>query len=94
MLSVAHQQGHLYVELNDLKTKTTELLELTQEHETVIKEALHTLYNKDKIRLITENENHYITLTSSYFSEKGVALRTKNLLARPSPHQFPLTKYI
>ena len=87
-ISMATAQGHLYVELKDLKSKTLELLQLTHEHESVIKEALHTLYNKDKIRLITENENHYITLTSYYFSEKGIAARIKALLQRPSTHQF------
>ncbi len=55
VISMATAQGHLYVELKDLKAKTLELLLLNQaEHESLIKEALHTLYNKDKIRLITE----------------------------------------
>lgn len=91
VISMATQQGHLYVELKDLKTKTFDILQLNPaEHEPVVKEALHTLYNKDKIRLITEKETHYITLTSYYFSEKGVAARIKALMQRPSTHQFKI----
>ncbi len=89
----AASQGHLYVELNDLKKKTIELLELNSdsaasESEQLVKQALHALYNKDKIKLITENEQHYLTLSSFFYSEKGVAFRIKGLLARPSLHQF------
>ena len=53
VISMATGQGHLYVELQDLKTKTFEILQLNaQEHASVVKEALHTLHNKDKIRHI------------------------------------------
>ncbi len=93
VISMATSQGHLYVELQDLKAKTLELLLLNQaEHEPLIKEALHTLYNKDKIRLITEQEKHYLTLTPYYFSEKGVAARIKTLMQRPSQHQFNISE--
>ncbi len=92
-ISMAAQQGHLYVELQDLKKKTIELLELTHgESEELIKQALHDLYNKDRIKLITEKEVHYITLSSFYFSEKGIAHRIKLLLSRPSHHSFNTEK--
>ncbi len=88
-ISTATQQGHLYVELLDLKKKTLELLELVVgEHDDILKQALHTLYNKDKIKLLSENNLHYITLSSFYFSEKGIAARVKAILNRPSEHQF------
>lgn len=88
-ISTATQQGHLYIELSDLKKKTLELLELISgQHDDLVKQALHTLYNNDKIKLLSEHEKHYITLTSFYFSEKGIATRIKALLQRPSDHRF------
>ena len=87
VISTTSSQGHLYVELTDLKKKTVEILQLTANQDELIKQALHTLYNKDKIKLITEKEIHYITLSSFYYSEKGVAARIKSLV-RPSPHTF------
>lgn len=90
VISNATNQGHLYVELNDLKKKTVELLGLGSNHEDLLKQALHALYNKDKIKLMTEKEVHYLTLSAFYYSEKGVAFRIKSLLNRPSAHQFPI----
>ncbi len=91
-ISTATGQGHLYVELTDLKAKTLEILELTQSHEHLLKQALHTLYNKNKIVLLTDTvkgaEVHYITLSSFYYSEKGVAAKVTTLLDRPSAHTF------
>ena len=86
-ISTVTTGGHLYVELQDLKKKTIELLELS-DHEELIKKALHTLYNSDKIKLLTENEVHYITLSAYYFSEKGIARRINLLLNRPTDHGF------
>jgi len=77
VISQSTSQGHLYVELTDLKTKTKELLGLEIEHETLIKQALHTLYEKEKIKYITHENLHYITLTQYYFSEKNIAQRIK-----------------
>ena len=93
VIGIATGQGHLYIELKDLRAKTLEILELNQkEHEPLIKQALHTLYNKDKIRLITEDDTHYITLTAYLLSEKGVASRIKRLIARPSTHEFDVSE--
>ncbi len=91
VITSASQQGHLYVELNDLRKKTVEILGLENvNHEELIKQSLHNLYNRDKIKLVTEEEVHYITLSSFYFSEKGIAHRIKKLLDRPSHHLFNL----
>jgi exodeoxyribonuclease V alpha subunit len=89
-ISMATGQGHLYVELVDLKKKTLEILELPSDHEYLLKQALHSLYNKNKIVLITDKDIHYITLSSFYYSEKGVATKITALLERPSPHTFPI----
>jgi exodeoxyribonuclease V alpha subunit len=84
-ITTASQSGNLYVELEDLKTKVIALLNLTQEDNyTLIKNALHTLYSADKIKYISQEEKHYITLTHFYFSEKGVAARLHSILNKSS----------
>jgi len=84
-------QGHLYVEINALKETACGLLEIDQEENaSKIKNALHDLYNADKIKLITYEENHYVTLTHYYFSEKGVAQKMLALQDYPSQHTFDL----
>lgn len=87
-ITTATSQGHLYVELTDLKQKTLELLGLSSEHEPLLKEALHSLYNKAKIKLITDQDKHYITLSSFYYSEKGIAAKIKILTERLTSHSF------
>jgi exodeoxyribonuclease V alpha subunit len=90
-ISTASSQGHLYVELQDLKAKTRDFLGLEPaSHEDLLKQALHTLYNRDKIKLITNENAHYLTLSSFYFSEKGVAMRIKNVLSTPSSCSFDI----
>ena len=92
VISTATQQGHLYVELQDLKSKTLELLTLKTEHEPLIKNALHALHNKDKIKLISEKEKHYLTLSSYYFSEKGQSPPAlKSLIKRNSQAVFNIS---
>ncbi len=81
--------GNLYMVLDDLKTETATLLELELEaiaH--TIKCALHDLYNADKIKLLTYEDIHYITLPTFYFAEKGIAHKVKKLLEYPAHHAF------
>lgn len=92
-ISLASQSGHLYKELSDLKTEAIKILELTIDNtlenaEYLLKQALHTLYNNEKIKLLTYDNNHYITLTSFYYSEKNVAYNIKLLLKYPSRFSF------
>ncbi|HEV2600856.1 MAG TPA: ATP-dependent RecD-like DNA helicase [Candidatus Babeliales bacterium] len=83
--------GHLYVELQTLKEKTTEILELEfAAVESTIKYALQDLYNSDKIKVISHNQEHYVTLTKYYYSEKGVAEKITLLQSRPIQHNFDL----
>lgn len=73
--------GHLYVEVPQLKEKTALLLELDDEQKDgKIKHALHDLYNEDKIKLISHQEKHFITLSAYYAAEKGVCERIKLLI--------------
>jgi exodeoxyribonuclease V alpha subunit len=81
--------GHLYVEIQQLKDTTCELLEIdAQECALTIKSALHELYDSDKIKLISYQEKHFITLTQYYFSEKNIALKVQKLQEYPSSYQF------
>lgn len=83
------QDGHLYIELEKLKTDISQLLELQLDDiQQTIKNALHHLYNTDKIKLITHANIHYITIPSFYFSEKGIAYTLKQLINFPAHHIF------
>ncbi len=90
-LTSATTQGHLYVELAALKQKTIELLQLNEETDAaLIKQGLHELYAADKIKMVNDNDAHYLTLTSYYFSEVGVARRLKNSIEKPPLDVFDL----
>lgn len=83
--------GHLYIELEQLKTATITLLELEEDDaRSKIKHALHDLHDSDKIKLVTHEEQHFITLTHYYHSEKGIAHKLLNLAKYPSNHVFNL----
>lgn len=87
----ASAQGHLYVELQDLKDKTAKIIELETENKNdLLKNALHDLYGKDKIKLISENNVHYITLISFYYAEQSVCNKIKILLNYISKHKFDI----
>lgn len=80
-------QGHLYVELQELKQATLELLILNpEESELLLKNALHDLYNEAKIKLVSQDQQHYITLSHYYFAEKGTAQKIEQLLKQPIQH--------
>jgi exodeoxyribonuclease V alpha subunit len=87
-ISETLQTGHLYIEIRALKKQVIKLLELTDEQEQKIKEALQDLYTSEKIKVITINENHFITLAQYYYSEKGVATKIQRLAHHPMPYNF------
>ncbi len=90
-LSEITSNGHLYSDLDELKETTIALLEIDAiETEHKLKLALHELYNSEKIRLISQHEQHFIGLSQYYFSEKGVALSITKLLTHASSHTFDL----
>src|SRR5579863_7283208 len=91
VIQTSSSDGNLYIQLDDLKKNVAELLELELEaiqHTT--KCALHELYNADKIKLLTYNDIHYITLPMFYFSEKGIAHKLDKIITSPSHHTFDL----
>ena len=89
VIQIASSDGHLYIKLDDLKKETATLLELELEDiQSIIKNALHDLYNAEKIKLLTHEDIHYITLPSFYFSEKGIAHKIDKLLTHPAHHAF------
>ena len=89
VIQTTASDGNLYIPLEDLKKEMAELLELDPENiKQTTKCALHDLYNADKIKLLTYNEIHYITLPSFYFSEKGVAHKISTMISSPPHHTF------
>lgn len=89
IIQTTASDGNLYIKLEELKQKTATLLELELEAiQLIIKHALHDLYNAEKIKLLTYEDVHYITLPSFYFSEKGIAHRVDIFLKHPSHHTF------
>lgn len=91
LLSSATNGGHIYCQVPQLKNQLFELLELNaQEHEPLVKIALHDLYESQKIKLVSHNEQHFITLSSYYATEFGIAQAILTLLSYKSKHEFDL----
>lgn len=81
--------GHLYVELETLKTMTAGLLELS-DPEQKLKTALTALYNEDKIKLISLDDKHYVTLSKLYFVEKSVSKKINTLISKKPKFELDL----
>lgn len=91
VISEASTKGHLYCTLENLKKDTVTLLEIEDESsQPLLKAALHDLYDQDKIKLISLEQNHFVTLSQYYFSEKNVASKLNSLLDYPSKYIFDL----
>jgi exodeoxyribonuclease V alpha subunit len=83
--------GHLYSELEELKDKVTQILELPAERaQLLLKQALHQLYEQDAIKLVTHEGRHLLTLALNYHTEKAVANRLLGLLEHSSKRTFDL----
>ena len=92
-INQATTNGHLCMELEDLKTTCLKLLDLDNHDESLqkkIKIGLHELYDQEKIKLISYEEQHFITLPQFYFTERAVAQKIKTLLEFQSIKKFPL----
>lgn len=96
LFSISEQtsNGHLYVELENLKKITLELLELTNDQDTAktLKNALCELYDQEKIKLLTHENKHYVTLPQLYFTERAVAAKIINLQNFETPKKFDIQK--
>lgn len=93
IIQTTSSDGNLYIQLDELKTETATLLELElEEIQPTIKCGLHDLYNADKIKLLTHEDVHYITLPLFYFSEKGIAHKVDKLLTYPQSNAFDIKK--
>jgi exodeoxyribonuclease V alpha subunit len=83
VITTALGNGHLYVELDALRTQTAKLLELDDTRKlSLIKNALHELHNAGTIVLISQGETHYVTQTQYYQTEQSVATNIKKLLSQ------------
>lgn len=65
--------GHLYSELDDLKKKTFELLELDASDHGLIKQALTELYYGQKIIVVTHEEKHFVGTSVNHNTEQALA---------------------
>ncbi|MGB8366734.1 MAG: ATP-dependent RecD-like DNA helicase [Candidatus Babeliales bacterium] len=91
IISTTVNDGSLYSPLEALKKETATLLDLALvDIQDTIKVSLHELYNSDIIKLITYNDQHFITLSQFYFSEKGVAHKIKKVMQQPPKHIFDI----
>lgn len=84
--------GHLYVNLDELKALTRALLDIAtddQEHiEKRLSKALHDLYERREVILITHQGQHYITLPAYYYAEQSIASKIKELQNYPHKNAF------
>src|SRR3989304_7530570 len=70
VISQAIDSGHLYVDVAQVKETIVEILELEMlSDDERIKKALQELYYADKIKLISHENLHYVTLNKYYFTE-------------------------
>jgi exodeoxyribonuclease V alpha subunit len=85
-ITQATEGGHLYIEVPKLKDTAVQILELseTEGHTELVKNALTALYQEDKVKLISHDDHHYLSLPQFYHSEKGIAHKVLRLLEHPS----------
>lgn len=88
-LREAMGNGHVYQELSTLRSQAFHLLELDPElHKDGMKQAFHLLHNKDKIKVISYENAHFVTSSILYNTEKNLASRIKKICSHASPHKF------
>lgn len=81
--------GHVYQQVDQAKEKTFQLLEIDPKlHQTQMKSALINLYQENKIKLISTDDQHFVGLSQLYGSEKGIAQKILQLIASPIHHNI------
>ena len=84
-------QGNLYIEFDALKTNVLTLLSLDlATHNELLKQAFIELNQADKIKLITHENQHFVTLTSFYFCERAVAEKIKQITNHKAQKNFDI----
>lgn len=82
-ISQATDQGNLYIELAQLKDNAVKILEVEVEDTAyLLKQALTELHQQNKVKLLTYEGKHYLTLPQFYGSERGIANRMLKLLEK------------
>lgn len=72
-VSQAIQNGHLYKLATEAQVEALELLELGDEKLPLVKNAFRSLYDQEKVIIVTFEDQHYASLPKYYYSEKGIA---------------------
>jgi len=85
----ATSSGHLYVEIEELKSTLMKLVELEKDEDNkkLVNSSLRDLYENEKIKIILHEEKYFLALPQFYYSEKGIAnkilyLKEKGLVKR------------
>lgn len=87
-ISQATDHGHLYAELEQLKIDVIKILEIDADTcHVLIKQALTLLHQEQKLKLITHDDTHYLTLPQFYFSERGIAQKLLALIAKKTTRE-------
>lgn len=90
-ISQSLSNGHLYVEAEQLKDVTIELLEIDKEETALtIKNGLNELWSTEKIKLVPYNGERFVTLAMHYYAEKNIATKLLRLQEYPSHYHFNL----
>ena len=86
-LQQENNNGHCYQEVEIVKQKAFQLLEIDEQlHQIPMKQALTLLYHQDQIKLITYQEKHFVGLSAIYGCEKAIAQKVLQLLASDIKH--------
>lgn len=80
IISLSAQQGSLYIEIENLKSKIFEILQLNKDdHSTLIKDTLIELHHQEKIKLISYGSDNFFTSATYLFTERAVAEKLKKI---------------
>lgn len=84
LISNATTQGHLYYYLDKLIVGTIELLELTNEHQSLVESIIQSLHQEQIISIIPHQERYLVTLSQYHACEKSVANRLDLFIKKES----------
>jgi len=91
IISLNSQQGSLYIEVEVLKNKIFEILQLNKDdHSELIKQALIELHQNEKVKLVSKGDNNFLTLSSHLFTEKSISEKIKKILDAPHALSFDI----